>query len=221
MLHNSLQTICTYFILFIYVMQFAFLVDKWFFNDSYFLIFDIFPLFLIPLSIANMVIFFLLRHLKPITWTWKLICQILEQWTQCLQLYSGGYLAYQQWISYFLTSHLFLVFFMKASWVFPSRLRSQQMFLKKPWMAQLQSDRFQSEQQSVERFFTSFMLKEKTLIFLLLYFLYWCHNLLQVEKQCAHFFGVTINEQQAEAGIVVRVTSAAQSKFKVWIISLP
>jgi hypothetical protein len=39
--------------------------------------------------------------------------------------------------------------------------------------------------------------------------------LLQVEKQCAHFFGVTINEQQAEAGIVVRVTSNAQSKFKV------
>ncbi|XP_057960793.1 chaperone protein dnaJ 15 [Malania oleifera] len=37
----------------------------------------------------------------------------------------------------------------------------------------------------------------------------------KVEKQCAHFFGVTINEQQAEAGIVVRVTSAAQSKFKL------
>jgi hypothetical protein len=36
-----------------------------------------------------------------------------------------------------------------------------------------------------------------------------------VEKQCAHFFGVTINEQQAEAGIVVRVTSTTQSKFKV------
>ncbi|KAM4082906.1 hypothetical protein ACB094_08G016200 [Castanea mollissima] len=37
----------------------------------------------------------------------------------------------------------------------------------------------------------------------------------KVEKQCAHFFGVTINEQQAEAGIVVRVTSTAQSKFKL------
>ncbi|KAL2546160.1 Chaperone protein dnaJ 15 [Forsythia ovata] len=37
----------------------------------------------------------------------------------------------------------------------------------------------------------------------------------KVEKQCAHFFGVTINEEQAEAGIVVRVTSAAQSKFKL------
>ncbi|KAF9593212.1 hypothetical protein IFM89_020707 [Coptis chinensis] len=36
----------------------------------------------------------------------------------------------------------------------------------------------------------------------------------KVEKQCAHFFGVTILEEQAEAGIVVRVTSAAQSKFK-------
>ncbi|RYQ93610.1 hypothetical protein Ahy_B09g099868 isoform E [Arachis hypogaea] len=38
---------------------------------------------------------------------------------------------------------------------------------------------------------------------------------LQVEKQCAHFFGVTINEEQAESGIVIRVTSTAQSKFKL------
>ncbi|XP_061986862.1 chaperone protein dnaJ 15-like [Populus nigra] len=37
----------------------------------------------------------------------------------------------------------------------------------------------------------------------------------KVDKQCAHFFGVTIDEQQAEAGIVVRVTSTAQSKFKL------
>lgn len=37
----------------------------------------------------------------------------------------------------------------------------------------------------------------------------------KVEKQSAHFFGVTINEQQAQSGIVVRVTSAAQSKFKL------
>ncbi|KAL2233375.1 UNVERIFIED_CONTAM: Chaperone protein dnaJ 15 [Sesamum indicum] len=37
----------------------------------------------------------------------------------------------------------------------------------------------------------------------------------KVEKQCAHFFSVSINEEQAEAGIVVRVTSAAQSKFKL------
>ncbi|XP_059655488.1 chaperone protein dnaJ 15 [Cornus florida] len=37
----------------------------------------------------------------------------------------------------------------------------------------------------------------------------------KVEKQCAHFFGVTINDEQAETGIVVRVTSAAQSKFKL------
>ncbi|KAF5751910.1 hypothetical protein HS088_TW02G00929 [Tripterygium wilfordii] len=37
----------------------------------------------------------------------------------------------------------------------------------------------------------------------------------KVEKQCAHFFGVTINEQQAESGIVVRVTSTSQSKFKL------
>eukprot|EP01018_Ginkgo_biloba_P041174 Gb_00051 [translate_table: standard] len=37
----------------------------------------------------------------------------------------------------------------------------------------------------------------------------------KVEKQGAHFFGVTITEQQAEAGIVVRVTSPAQSKFKL------
>lgn len=38
---------------------------------------------------------------------------------------------------------------------------------------------------------------------------------MQVDKQSAHFFGVTINDQQAQAGIVVRVTSAIQSKFKV------
>ncbi|XP_058182687.1 chaperone protein dnaJ 15-like [Rhododendron vialii] len=37
----------------------------------------------------------------------------------------------------------------------------------------------------------------------------------KVEKQCAHFFGVTISEEQAESGIVIRVTSAAQSKFKL------
>ena len=41
----------------------------------------------------------------------------------------------------------------------------------------------------------------------------------KVEKQCAHFFGVTISEQQAESGVVVRVTSAAQSKFKVYAIT--
>ncbi|XP_073315144.1 chaperone protein dnaJ 15-like [Primulina huaijiensis] len=37
----------------------------------------------------------------------------------------------------------------------------------------------------------------------------------KVEKQCAHFFSVTISDEQAEAGVVVRVTSAAQSKFKL------
>ncbi|KAK4753819.1 hypothetical protein SAY87_001923 [Trapa incisa] len=37
----------------------------------------------------------------------------------------------------------------------------------------------------------------------------------KVEKQCAHFFSVTINEQQAEAGIVIRVISTTQSKFKL------
>ncbi|KAF9674069.1 hypothetical protein SADUNF_Sadunf10G0089500 [Salix dunnii] len=42
----------------------------------------------------------------------------------------------------------------------------------------------------------------------------------KVEKQCAHFFGVTINEQQAEAGIVVRITSATQSKFKLCVAFL-
>lgn len=42
-----------------------------------------------------------------------------------------------------------------------------------------------------------------------------CGASMQVEKQNAHFFGVTISDEQAEAGIVVRVTSAAQSKFKV------
>jgi hypothetical protein len=37
----------------------------------------------------------------------------------------------------------------------------------------------------------------------------------KVEKQSAHFFGVTISEEQAHSGIVVRVTSVAQSKFKL------
>ncbi|XP_074295622.1 chaperone protein dnaJ 15-like [Silene latifolia] len=37
----------------------------------------------------------------------------------------------------------------------------------------------------------------------------------KVDKQCAHFFGVTITDEQAAAGIVVRVSSAAQSKFKL------
>ncbi|KQK04498.1 chaperone protein dnaJ 15 [Brachypodium distachyon] len=37
----------------------------------------------------------------------------------------------------------------------------------------------------------------------------------KVEKQSAHFFGVTISEEQAHLGIVVRVTSVAQSKFKL------
>ncbi|KMZ62566.1 Chaperone protein dnaJ 15 [Zostera marina] len=37
----------------------------------------------------------------------------------------------------------------------------------------------------------------------------------KVDKQCAQFFGVTIDEEQARLGIVVRVTSSAQSKFKL------
>ncbi|KAJ7555879.1 hypothetical protein O6H91_04G090700 [Diphasiastrum complanatum] len=37
----------------------------------------------------------------------------------------------------------------------------------------------------------------------------------KVEKQAAHFFSVTISDSQAETGIVIRVTSAAQSKFKL------
>lgn len=37
----------------------------------------------------------------------------------------------------------------------------------------------------------------------------------RVEKQGAHFFGITISDAQAESGIVVRVTSTAQSKFKL------
>ncbi|CAI9761965.1 unnamed protein product [Fraxinus pennsylvanica] len=36
----------------------------------------------------------------------------------------------------------------------------------------------------------------------------------KVEKQSAHFFGIIINEEQAEAGIIVRVMSSVQSKFK-------
>lgn len=37
----------------------------------------------------------------------------------------------------------------------------------------------------------------------------------KVDKQCAHFFSITINDQQAQAGVVIRVISASQSKFKL------
>lgn len=37
----------------------------------------------------------------------------------------------------------------------------------------------------------------------------------QVEKQCAHFYSVTITEKEAQAGLVCRVQSADKSKFKV------
>jgi hypothetical protein len=36
-----------------------------------------------------------------------------------------------------------------------------------------------------------------------------------VEKQGAHFFEIKISEAEAAAGIVIRVSSSAQSKFKV------
>jgi hypothetical protein len=42
----------------------------------------------------------------------------------------------------------------------------------------------------------------------------------KVEKQGAHFYGVTITEAQAEAGVVVRVTSTAHSKFKLLYFEL-
>ncbi|XP_077237853.1 ARG1-like 1 [Tasmannia lanceolata] len=37
----------------------------------------------------------------------------------------------------------------------------------------------------------------------------------KVEKQCAHFYSVTITEQQAQAGFVCRVLSSDKSKFKL------
>lgn len=37
----------------------------------------------------------------------------------------------------------------------------------------------------------------------------------RVEKQCAHFYSVTITEREAEAGLVVRVVSSDKSKFKL------
>ncbi|KAI3744582.1 hypothetical protein L1987_57666 [Smallanthus sonchifolius] len=37
----------------------------------------------------------------------------------------------------------------------------------------------------------------------------------KVEKQCAHFYSVTITEQEAQAGLVCRVQSADKSKFKL------
>jgi hypothetical protein len=41
---------------------------------------------------------------------------------------------------------------------------------------------------------------------------------IEVREACAYFFGVAINEQQAESEIVVSVTSTAQSKFKVLLM---
>ncbi|KAH7422577.1 hypothetical protein KP509_12G015200 [Ceratopteris richardii] len=37
----------------------------------------------------------------------------------------------------------------------------------------------------------------------------------RVEKQAAHFFGVTLTEEQAADGVIVRVVSHTQSKFKL------
>ncbi|KAL4586901.1 hypothetical protein LXL04_011549 [Taraxacum kok-saghyz] len=37
----------------------------------------------------------------------------------------------------------------------------------------------------------------------------------EVEKQCAHFYSVTITEKQAQAGLVCRVQSSDKSKFKL------
>lgn len=38
----------------------------------------------------------------------------------------------------------------------------------------------------------------------------------QVEKQCAHFYSVTITEKETQAGLVCRVSSSDKSKFKVY-----
>ncbi|KAJ6721828.1 DNAJ DOMAIN (PROKARYOTIC HEAT SHOCK PROTEIN) [Salix viminalis] len=40
----------------------------------------------------------------------------------------------------------------------------------------------------------------------------------KVERQCAHFYSVTITEEEAKAGFVCRVQSSDKSKFKVRII---
>lgn len=37
----------------------------------------------------------------------------------------------------------------------------------------------------------------------------------KVERQCAHFYSVTITEEEAKAGLVCRVQSSDKSKFKV------
>lgn len=37
----------------------------------------------------------------------------------------------------------------------------------------------------------------------------------QVEKQCAHFYSVSITEEEARSGFVCRVQSSDKSKFKV------
>jgi hypothetical protein len=37
----------------------------------------------------------------------------------------------------------------------------------------------------------------------------------KVEKQCAHFYAVTISEEEVSAGLVCRVESSSKSKFKL------
>ncbi|KAJ0257728.1 Chaperone protein dnaJ 16 [Hirschfeldia incana] len=39
--------------------------------------------------------------------------------------------------------------------------------------------------------------------------------LLQVEKQCAHFYAVTVSEEEVSSGLVCRVESSSKSKFKL------
>ncbi|KAH9773510.1 Chaperone protein dnaJ 16 [Citrus sinensis] len=49
------------------------------------------------------------------------------------------------------------------------------------------------------------------------------HITRKVEKQCAHFYSVTITEEEARAGFVCRVQSSDKSKFKVYknSVSIP
>lgn len=40
-------------------------------------------------------------------------------------------------------------------------------------------------------------------------------QILQVEKQSAHFYSIELTEREAQAGVVCRVYSSQKSKFKV------
>jgi hypothetical protein len=95
-----------------------------------------------------------LRRWKMKEWIWRLICPILELWTQCLLHFSGD--CWIQWELFFSDDSRFLItcslILLLASSGFLSRRRYLLLFLKKLWMEQWQWDHSQLGHQLWERF---------------------------------------------------------------------